>query len=92
MTDTVQGHLLYTISKQQQERSVQLVQVKSKNHHAQGLRPVDDDGNDNISTGSRVELVSTGGGADKQLQPTVLHPSASALLEEGAQAPEPIRP
>ena len=30
-TDTVQRHLLYTISKQQRGRSVQLVQVKSKN-------------------------------------------------------------
>ena len=60
-TDTVQRHLLYTISKQQQGGSVQLVQVKSKNHHTQGLSPVDDDDDVDDSTGSRVELVSTGG-------------------------------
>jgi len=85
-TDTVQRHLLYTISKQQQGGSVQLVQVKSKNHHTQVLRPVDDDDDVDDSTGSRVELVSTGGGANK-FQTMVLHPSTSALWRKVRRPP-----
>jgi len=83
---SVQRHLLYTISKQQQGGSVQLVQVKSKNHHTQGLSPVDDDDDVDDSTGSRVELVSTGGGANK-FQTMVLHPSASALWRKVRRPP-----
>lgn len=87
-TDTVQRRLLYTISKQQQEKISSASTGQIKESPRPRLRPVD--GDDDISTGSRVELVSTGGGANKQLQPTVLHPSTSALLEGGGRAPEPI--